>query len=235
MVPVLQGPLRGMRWIVGAQLHGMWLGSFEAETQQAISRTLRPGQTFYDIGANVGFYTLLGARCVGASGRVVAVEPLPRNIDILRKHLRLNAISNAQIVEKAVSNRCGAARFVEDGTATSKLGEEGCLDVAVTTLDRLVEETGFPPHVMKVDIEGAELEFIDGARHVLSACRPIVFLSAHSERIFTDMVRIMRGHSYAARAQDGGEVKESEFQQETIFMPLESLRSVEFPWRKGNG
>jgi protein-L-isoaspartate O-methyltransferase len=106
-VPILQGPLRGTRWIVGAQTHGMWLGSYEIDKQLAIKNSLKPGQVFYDIGANVGYYSLLAAKCVGNTGAVIAFEPLPRNIVYLTSHLRLNKITNTILLQKALSDHSG--------------------------------------------------------------------------------------------------------------------------------
>src|SRR5204862_8148905 len=73
VVPILTGPNRRFRWSVGAGDHGCWLGSYEIEKQLAIWRACRPGATVFDVGANVGFYTLLMARAVGRAGQVVAI------------------------------------------------------------------------------------------------------------------------------------------------------------------
>ena len=220
-VPVLQGPLRGMRWIVGAQTHGMWLGSYEVKKQIAISRMLRPGQTFYDVGANAGFFTLLGARCVGPSGRIVAVEPLPRNIEIMEKHLAINNISNVRVVGKAVSDFVGTARFSVKGYSTSRLSTTGELSVEVTTLDALVEEAGSPPHIMKVDIEGAEIELLRGAKKVLEEFRPVIFLALHSKGIFDDLVETVPKLRYVIKELDGADVRGAGFREEVVLFPAE--------------
>src|SRR5256885_2015501 len=94
-VPILQGPLKGKKWIVGSQRHAFWVGSYEPHMQHLIAREVKPGQIFYDVGANVGFYTLLASVLVGP-GRVFAFEPLPANIGYLRQHLALNAAQNVE-------------------------------------------------------------------------------------------------------------------------------------------
>ena len=220
-VPVLQGPLRGMKWIVGAQNHGMWLGSYEAEKQIAISRMLRPGQTFFDIGANVGFYTLLGAKCVGSSGRVVAVEPLPRNIEFLDKHLSLNDISIVRVFRKAISDYNGTASFSVQGNSMSKISTDGQVTVEVTTIDSLVEEAGSPPHIMKVDIEGAEIELLRGAKKVLEEFRPVIFLALHSKEIFDDLVETVPKFRYVIKGLDGADVRDAGFREEVVLFPAE--------------
>jgi predicted RNA methylase len=93
-MPILQGPGRGIRWIVGAGTHGCWLGSYESEKQAVVAEALGPGMVFYDLGANAGFYTLLAARAVLPGGEVIAFEPLPENISYLRRHVERNGFRN---------------------------------------------------------------------------------------------------------------------------------------------
>src|SRR5437868_8178233 len=83
-VPVLQGRLRGKKWVVGSGEHGYWLGSYEAVKQKAFVAVASGKQVVYDVGANVGFYSLLAATLVTKGGRVFAFEPLPRNLFFLR-------------------------------------------------------------------------------------------------------------------------------------------------------
>src|SRR5687768_7123297 len=94
VVPVLKGPLRGARWVVGSMPHGAWLGTIELHMLRDLAGRLRAGMTVYDLGANVGLYTLAAARAVGAEGRVYAFEPLPRNVSYLKRHLALNKLTN---------------------------------------------------------------------------------------------------------------------------------------------
>jgi hypothetical protein len=75
---LLQGRLRGARWIVGPGTHGCCLGTYELPKQREFDKAVREGHVVYDVGANVGFYSLLAACCVGENGKVHAFEPLPR-------------------------------------------------------------------------------------------------------------------------------------------------------------
>jgi hypothetical protein len=88
VIPILQGPGRGMKWIVGSSVNSCWLGSYEFKMQKSIVKYLRPGMIAYDIGAHVGFYTLLFSRIVRPHGKVYAFEPLPENIQFLQKYLK---------------------------------------------------------------------------------------------------------------------------------------------------
>ena len=74
-VRILQGPLRGKYWISGSSDHGCWLGSYEVAKQRKVTELVRPGMICWDVGANVGFYTLLFAELVGRTGSVYAFEP----------------------------------------------------------------------------------------------------------------------------------------------------------------
>lgn len=87
-VPVMSGPGAGLKWIIGSGPHSCWLGINERRRRKPLARLLRPGAVFFDVGANVGSYTLLGARLVGDHGRVVAFEPLPENVRFLQRLIR---------------------------------------------------------------------------------------------------------------------------------------------------
>lgn len=86
-LPILQGVLRGKRWIAGSSTHGCWAGSYEYEKQLLFTQTITKGNVVFDIGAHVGFYTLLSSVLVQDQGRVFAFEPLPRNVIYLSEHV----------------------------------------------------------------------------------------------------------------------------------------------------
>ena len=179
-----------------------------------------PGRHF-TTSANAGFFTLLGARCVGTSGRVVAVEPLPRNIEVIRKHLAINDLSNVRVVGKAISDFVGTARFAVEGHATSRLSTEGQVSVEVTSLDALVEELGAPPDMLKVDIEGEEIDLLKGAEKVLEKFRPIVFIAVHSKEKFDDLLEMAPMLNYEVKELGGNDVRPDEFCEEVVLMPTE--------------
>ena len=73
-MPIMQGKLKGKKWIVGSGIHGYWLGSYEFDKQILFERTIMQGKTVFDLGGHVGFYTLLSSELVGSSGKVYS-EP----------------------------------------------------------------------------------------------------------------------------------------------------------------
>ena len=163
-------------------------GTLEPPVQEALRRLLAPGDVFYDIGANVGFFTLLGARLVGPAGRVVAFEPVPWCARAVGNNIELNEFGHAQIRAEAVGDADGAARLLVVGEASwSHLESTGRhadvrdeIDVAVVALDSLVGAgTIPPPDVLKIDTEGAELQAIEGARATIARHRPAIVCELH--------------------------------------------------------
>jgi len=163
-------------------------GTLEPPVQEALRRLLAPGDVFYDIGANVGFFTLLGARLVGPSGRVVAFEPVPWCARAVGRNIELNDFEHAQIQQRAVGAADGSARLLVVGEASwSHLESTGRhadvrdeIDVEVSSLDSLVAAGSIPPpDVLKIDTEGAELQVIEGARETIAGHRPAIVCELH--------------------------------------------------------
>lgn len=182
VLPVLTGPLRGAQWIAGASRNAYWVGTYERAKGSAFARAIAPGNVVYDIGAHVGYYTLLAARRVGANGKVYAFEPLPANLEYLASHIRLNGFTNVTIVPAAVSDQSGVGAFRRTASrAMGQLGEQGDLQVQMIALDEWRQAAGHPlPHVVKMDIEGAELRALRGARNLLRLAMPTLLLATHS-------------------------------------------------------
>jgi len=196
-LPILRGRLRGKKWIVGSQRHACWLGTYEAYFQDIVAREVDSTGVFYDIGANVGFYTLLASMLI-APGTVFAFEPLPTNIDYLRKHLALNGIKNVDVLEVAVSDNVGSFFFQEEATrAMGRLQADGNRRVQTVTLDALIQKGRVaPPNYIKMDIEGAEVQALLGARQCFEKYKPKLFLATHGNEVHEDCVGILRAWNY---------------------------------------
>ncbi len=130
---------RGRRWLRGAANAPEWMGLYELRKQRALRRLVAPGMTVCDIGANAGFYTLGLARLVGEHGRVLAFEPLPRNLEKIRRHLSLNRVTNVTLSDCALSDFTGTLRFSEgDSDFTGRISPEaGDFEVPSIRLDRV--------------------------------------------------------------------------------------------------
>lgn len=197
VVPILTGRLRGKKWIAGSAIHRCWLGLYEYQKQQCVFQEVRPGTVFYDVGAHVGFYSLLASALVG-SGKVFAFEPVPRNLGYLREHLALNCIANVDVLPLAVSDRTSTAPFQVGQTSfMGCLAGKGSIMVPTATLDSLVESGRIlPPNYIKMDIEGSELLALQGARGTFQRYRPVLFLATHSRPIHKECCRLLESWGY---------------------------------------
>lgn len=195
---VLSGGLRGLRWIAGSATHGCWIGSYERDAQRIFARHVRPGDVVWDIGANVGFFTLLASRLVGDGGAVYAFEPLPRNLHYLGAHIELNDIRNVHIKEIALSDRKGTARFMlATNPAMGGVSEKGDLEVQTDTIDGLTSLGSVQvPSFIKMDIEGGESAALSGGMALLREIRPAILLSAHGHVQNDRCANLLRGLGY---------------------------------------
>jgi FkbM family methyltransferase len=193
--PVLRGHLKGVKFVFGSHAGecggiSVYANCAEPEQLDALSNALQPGQVFFDIGANVGLYTMLASRGVGPTGKVIAIEPDVRNLSHLYKHACLNKATNITILPGACADQCKLQVFVF-GTnyATGHLAQEGnmCTDQSVPVLcvsvDAIVDTMDVMPDIMKIDVEGAEMDVLKGAENVLRRRKPKIFLSTHSKEL----------------------------------------------------
>jgi FkbM family methyltransferase len=210
-MPIVQGRLKGKRWIVGAGEHGYWLGSYELNKRLAFEREIPAGAVVYDIGANVGYFSLLAAVLVGQEGRVYAFEPLPRNVEFLRKHIKLNKLDTIDVIEAAVSDHSGSASFdLGASSAMGHLTDSGEMSVRMVALDELLESGGIqPPDYMKVDVEGAEFDVFQGARGILEKYHPTLFLDTHQREAHFPTISLLEELGYEFSILDGKALPET--------------------------
>ena len=197
-LPIVQGPLRGYRWIVGSSNHGCWLGSYECDQQALLAKWTNEGDVVFDVGAHVGFYTLLGSLLVGRKGRVIAFEPVPENLNYLKQHLEINSVSNVEIVEAAVSDRNGCERL-SSGPSSSMwhFDAQGELEVQTISLDELMLNGKLPPpNLIKMDIEGAEVHALNGSAGVINEFHPVIILSTHGSDVHQKCCSFLESAGY---------------------------------------
>jgi FkbM family methyltransferase len=163
------------------------LGTYELPVQQALATYLASGNTFYDIGANVGFFTVIGAKLVGASGRVYAFEPVPENATCIRRNVKLNHFSNITVFEKAVSSSPGEGELLLTqhpggnvlSTAYTPPDMKGSMTVELVSIDDLVaQQILAPPTFVKIDVEGAELDVLEGMSKTIQEFKPVILYEA---------------------------------------------------------
>jgi len=204
VIPIMQGRLRGKKWIVGSATHGCWLGTFEHEKQAIFADVIKESSVVYDIGANVGFYTLLASELVKSKGSVIAFEPLPDNIHYLKKHIEMNKCQNVKIFETGVADFTGESFFATNSSrCEGSIAAAGPLRVNIIKLDDLVARDEIPvPDYIKIDVEGAELKVLKGAENILSKSSPVIFLATHGQEIHAQCCSYLRSLGYNLKSFD---------------------------------
>ncbi|MCW5875198.1 MAG: FkbM family methyltransferase [Anaerolineales bacterium] len=185
-VSVAAGGLAGATLLLDLQSEkDYWLGTYEMELQHAIREWAKPGAVVYDLGANVGYVSLLLARAVGSQGRVFAFEPLPANQDRLRRNVELNPGLNVRLIPGAAADRSGRAAFATHGSddmgrlhAGTSQPPVNTIEVETTALDDFVKAHPAPA-LVKIDVEGAEVLALQGMQQLLCTHKPVLFIELH--------------------------------------------------------
>jgi FkbM family methyltransferase len=152
---------------------------YEPGVWNHLKTNARPGQVSLNIGAHMGIYALALARWTAPEGRVFAFEPNPETRDALEKHVSLNGLQHrVEVLGHAVSDRPGSATFhatgqegfsrLETGNPDSPAGvAEVSMTVSTTSVDTFCAERGCTPDWITIDVEGFEIEALEGARHII--------------------------------------------------------------------
>jgi FkbM family methyltransferase len=162
-------------------LEGMW----DPALTRLIESTLKPGDVFIDVGAHVGYFTLLAGRRVGPAGVVLSIEPNPVALQQLRKHVERSHLEHVQTAHTACGDSSDPVRLylhTESNSSMASLSAANAtsgvaVEVACTTLDDLCRAHGLArAHLVKIDVEGAELLVLRGMERILREMRPVIVL-----------------------------------------------------------
>ena len=149
-------------------------GSYEPSLTKLLQRKLQPGTSFVDLGANIGYYTLLASFLVGSKGRVYAFEPDARNFEYLTGNVAMNGLENVQACRKAALDgdfraAFRADRFGAEGWVSVSMDAQAESGVETTSLDQFFSSLGWPAlHLVKMDIEGSEVRAMRGMKQVVA-------------------------------------------------------------------
>ncbi len=183
------GALQGRSFYQGASEESYIEGTNEVPVQDALAELLAPGDVFYDIGANVGYFSVVAAGIVGSTGGVVAFEPVPVNALYVRRNAAINDMA-IDVREQAVGERSGPGVLnvaaYSGGSALEGVDvppdRVGTMTVEVVSIDDLVAARSVPPPtVVKVDVEGGEMLVLRGMQRTLADCRPALVLEFDGE------------------------------------------------------
>jgi FkbM family methyltransferase len=209
-------------------LKGLW----EPDVTRWFQETLGPGRILVDVGANVGYYTLLGSKLVGNAGHVFAVEAHPRMAELLHRNVIVNGLHNVTTFHKAAWSSHDVLEFhmrrhFAANSSAGSLGTDGLhllddtedlVKVEAEPLDDML--SGVPSvDVIKIDVEGAEVQVVTGLTRTLGANPDVRVMFEWSpgqlEMVGSDpseLLRLMRGHGFRLRLMERGldEVDDSE-------------------------
>lgn len=199
-VPIISGTLKGKLWILGCsgKIFRFITTTYEIALTKLFEKYVKKGDIVYDLGAHVGYFTLLSSVLVGENGKVYAFEPNKKVLKLLNNHVKINKCKNVVIIDKAVSNINGVFHFdTGDGSWTGKLSKTGGHGVEVVSLDDFVSKNNIPmPNIIKIDVEGEELNVLKGAKDLLIKCNPIIFLSSHSQELHKNCSEFLKSINY---------------------------------------
>ncbi|MGH9933429.1 MAG: FkbM family methyltransferase [Pyrinomonadaceae bacterium] len=215
--------------------------SYEPRYVRVLRSLVGEGQTIFDIGANIGFYSVLFSCWVGSAGKVIAFEPDPDNLKLLERNLGGNKCTNVSIRNRALAGTPGSATFTMDpatgatghvgvgptyGETLFGSGREILVNVKVSSLDHEAELWG-PPDLVKMDVEGGEFDVLSGGTAVLQQNRPLLVSELsnnekHGPGNASDAVRLLKDLDYVMWDLDTGErVRDGQLVWTTLAVPAE--------------
>ncbi len=195
-IRILTGPLKGIKWIAGAaEGNGKGLSillnlSEPHQIKKAVAISSK-NKIVFDIGANVGMYSVLYARYCK---QVYCFEPLPRNLHYLYRILSINHFKNATIVPFAVGEHFLLANFQEhERHSEGKISNSGTQPVVVIDLKTFIEKYNVIPHIIKIDVEGAEYDLLKSAKDFINSIPTLeIMLSVHSDELRINCLKLLK-------------------------------------------
>lgn len=216
-VEVAAGGLAGTPLLLNLQMEkDYWLGTYEPELQAAIQKEVQPGMVLYDVGANVGYVSLLFARSAGPKGQVYAFEALPANLERIRRNLELNPQASVRAIGMAVVDAIRPVEFLTHpsgamGKAAGSAGRKqeaygASIQVKGISLDEFIyTHLNSVPQVVKIDIEGGEVLALPGMRRLLREGRPLIFLELHGPEAANTAWEELKAADYELFRMESGE------------------------------
>jgi FkbM family methyltransferase len=204
------GPAAGLRFEVTLpQDKAIWAGTYEYEFTSTIVEHVRKGDICYDVGGYRGF--MCGAMAMAGASRVFVFEPLSINRMSLARLLELNPALPLSVLPYAISDNDGSGQFkVMPDLSMGRIADNSTSPettdlepVTVRKIDSLVQTHEIlPAHVVKIDVEGAELAVLKGSLHVVRACRPKIFIEAHSATLERACSELLAPFRYKIRRME---------------------------------
>ena len=182
-IKIANGVAKGLKFNNAESSPELGLGTYELPIQTIFAQHLDTGDVFYDIGANVGFFSIVAAKLVGDTGKVYAFEPGTENAKAIRHNAKLNNFDTIEVIEKAVSNTSGEGQLLLAkysgghalATADAPPDLAGELTVDLVSIDDLIAQNRIAsPNFVKVDVEGGELDVLKGMTQTIKTYKPTI-------------------------------------------------------------
>ena len=187
---IKSGQCEHLKWNVSVTDSRYLLGTYEPELAKIVEREVKEGKRFVDIGANAGYFTLLAARNNPEIAHL-AIEPFPENVALLKEHLFINDFANTKVLQVAVSDEVGEVEFSDSGNLAantykteSTIFRGNKIKVKTTTLTELAKSNDLDAECfIKIDVEGAELDVLQGGIDYLQKFHPDIVLATHDNHV----------------------------------------------------
>lgn len=202
------GLAQGIWLNVDPRFEGSYVeGLYEPILQQVLAEHLREGGTFYDVGAHIGFFSLIAARLVGQRGAVFAFEADPQNAARIEQHAARGGFAHLQVQPQAVWSESAILHFQRASGASSRntgsvvktsagQGATEIIEVKAVTLDEFTRGQR-PPTLIKVDVEGGEADVLRGADRLFSTAQPSLICEIHHQQAsdFAEAFLVQKGYA----------------------------------------
>jgi len=208
-IEISAGPARGLR--MALDLHAekdYWLGTYEPDLQATVENLIQPGYTIYDVGANIGYISLMCSRLTGTNGSVFSFEALPLNIKRLTQNVKMNNLLEIiTVTHTAVVDKKGEVTFLTHtsgamGKAEGSAGRHEKYGNSITIPGISLDDFAFSrgnklPDLIKMDIEGGEGNALKGAKKILSNKKPVLLIELHGEEAARQVWDSLNMHNYS--------------------------------------
>lgn len=226
------GPASGLVYpVVLPQDKQIWTGTYESAFAESLCAEIAPGAVCYDVGGHRGFFS--GMMAVSGASEVHTFEPFPANCEQIRRMIGLNPTCAITLHDVALSDEVGRCSFLvmpessmgklESSTFESGDLPQGQVEVRMTTIDELISAGELKPAgVVKIDVEGAEMMVLRGAKTLLLAHHPALFIEVHSRELCRETFAFLRTVGYDATVLETG--KPPDFVSEPSLCHLHAFR-----------
>jgi FkbM family methyltransferase len=205
------GPYRGLKFALtgpGYTRLGVFYHAYEQSVTDWLKSAVQPGMTIYVVGAHVGIHVLYIASLLKGQGKIYAFEGWPENLAVLKQNIALNAQLGVEIVpvQECVARESGTITMARGGSdGKHHIAGDGesnaeTLEVPATSLDDFWAKTGACPDLILIDIEGYELDALQGAEKMIRACKPRLVLEHHNRA--DALLKWLADHDYTVQRQD---------------------------------